>query len=139
MEHQRLFEGFELVSDLSVNFHKSKVHGINSKESFLETTFAFLSCSIGRLPFKFLGVSIGVNPRRKATSNTILDQFRIKLSVWRVRKLSIGGKVTLLNSVLNSLPIHLFYFFKATRVVINEIIKIQRAFLWGVGRRKEKD
>lgn len=85
----------------------------------------------------FLGIPNGANSRGKATWNTILDKFHCNLVVWRGRKLSIGGRVILLNSVLNSLPIHLFSFFKAPRLVINEIIKLQRAFL--LGERKKDD
>lgn len=39
--------------------------------------------------------------------------------------------MTLLNFVLNSIPIYIFSFYKAPKCVLQEIIRIQRDFLWG--------
>nr|KYP55770.1 Putative ribonuclease H protein At1g65750 family [Cajanus cajan] len=60
----------------------------------------------------------------------MLDGLRKHLSSWKHRHLSIGGRVTLINSVLNVMPIHFLSFFKAPNSVIKEIVTIQRAFLW---------
>ncbi|KAF1874036.1 hypothetical protein Lal_00041477 [Lupinus albus] len=40
-----------------------------------------------------------------------------------------GGRVVLINVVLNAMPIYLLSYFKAPRCVINKMIKIQRDFL----------
>jgi hypothetical protein len=45
--------------------------------------------------------------------------------------LSIGGRVTLINSVLSSLPLYYFSFFKAPSCVLKELVTVQRNFLWG--------
>lgn len=59
-----ILRGFELISGLRVNFHKSKVYGIHASQYFLQAASTFLSCIVGLLPFKFLGMPIGANPRR---------------------------------------------------------------------------
>lgn len=43
-----------------------------------------------------------------------------------------------LNFVLSNIPIFFFFFYKATKVILNEITKIQRYFLWGGGEDSEK-
>jgi hypothetical protein len=44
---------------------------------------------------------------------------------------SLGGRIVLLNSVLNSIPIFYLSFMKLPAVVLKKIIRIQREFLWG--------
>jgi hypothetical protein len=60
------------------------------------------------------------------------------MSTWSSRRLSYGGRVTLINSVLSSLPLYFFSFFKAPRCIINQLVKIQRKFLWGGGVENKK-
>lgn len=52
--------------------------------------------------------------------------------------MSLGRKVTLLNAVINNIPIYILYFFKTPRNVVDEISKIHRTFTWcnGDGKRK---
>lgn len=96
-----VFRGFELVSRLHVNFIKSKVIGLNIKQSFLEVTSSFLACGVRIIPFLFLGIPVGANPRMLSTHQPLLDNLRIYLSKWKGTFLSLGGRVTLLNYVLN--------------------------------------
>ena len=53
-----------------------------------------------------------------------------KLSKWAQKNISMGGKITLINSVLNALPIYLLSFFKIPQKVINRLVTLQRNFLW---------
>jgi hypothetical protein len=101
-----LLRSFELVSDLKINFIKSKLYGVNVVPSFLEVGSAFLSCRSDTLPFKFLGIPVGANPRRRATWKSIVEKMEKRLSSWSSRHLSYGGRVTLINSVLSSLPLY---------------------------------
>lgn len=50
--------------------------------------------------------------------------------MWKGKFLSIGGRITLINSVLNSIPIYYISFFKNLRVVLKMLIRIKREFLW---------
>ncbi|CAK8573397.1 unnamed protein product [Lathyrus sativus] len=59
------------------------------------------------------------------------------MSPWKGRLLSIGGRVTLINSVLTNFPIHHLSFFKASWKVLGELISLQRYSLWhGTDERK---
>ncbi|MCI29939.1 RNA-directed DNA polymerase (Reverse transcriptase), partial [Trifolium medium] len=50
---------FEAVSGLKVNFHKSMLVGVNVAESWLSEAAAVLGCSVGNVPFMYLGLPIG--------------------------------------------------------------------------------
>jgi hypothetical protein len=124
-----LLRSFELVSGLKINFIKSKLYGVNIAPSFLAAGSAFLSCQSESIPFKFLGIQVGANPRRRATWKPVVENMEKRMSTWSSRHLSYGGRVTLINSVLSSLPLYFFSFFKAPRCIINQLVKIQRKFL----------
>ncbi|XP_058764980.1 uncharacterized protein LOC131638429 [Vicia villosa] len=94
-----IFKGFELILGLKVNFHKSKVMGVNVAESFLETASHFLGCSREKLPFKFLGIQVGLNPRIGDSWKLVLNGLKNKLSCWKSRSLSIGGRIKGVNWV----------------------------------------
>jgi hypothetical protein len=111
-----VLRSFEIVSGLKVNFYKSKLYGINLVDSFLSASSSFLHCAVEAIPFCFLGIPVGANPRRRSTWLPIIESMKKRLNTWTGRTLSIGGRVTLINSVLSSLPLYFFSFFKAPSV-----------------------
>jgi hypothetical protein len=62
-----ILRGFEMASGLKVNFWKSGLIGVNVPSSFLNMASNFLNCRIGALPFKYLGLPIGANPKSLST------------------------------------------------------------------------
>lgn len=62
-----------------------------------------------------------------------------KLSTWKAKVLSSGGRLTLVKSVLVSLPLFYFSLYKALVSVINNLKKLQRYFLWGGSDEKQKN
>jgi hypothetical protein len=58
-----ILKWFELISGLKVNFFKGKLFGINVDECLLASAALFLKCMVGRLPFIYLGLPVGANPR----------------------------------------------------------------------------
>ncbi|XP_058757339.1 uncharacterized mitochondrial protein AtMg00310-like [Vicia villosa] len=119
-----------MVSGLRVNMWKSKMYGVGVDQYFLQAASQFLSCKLDRIPFKFLGVVVGGNPRRSTFLNPVITNMNAKLSPWIGRLLSIGGRVTLINSVITNLPVYYLSFFKLPIKVNEEIVKLQRNFLW---------
>ncbi|GAU49942.1 hypothetical protein TSUD_408370 [Trifolium subterraneum] len=133
-----LLRSFELASGLKINFVKSKLYGLNVDSRLLEAGSAFLSCRSEVIPFKFLGIPVGTNPRRQETWKPVVDAMIKRLNSWSSRQLSYGGRITLINSVLASLPLYFFSFFKAPCCVIKQLVRIQRNVLWGGGINYKK-
>ncbi|KAK2409977.1 hypothetical protein QL285_045372 [Trifolium repens] len=86
-----VLRSFEIVSGLKVNFYKSKLYGVNLDDNFLRASSSFLHCEVDSIPFRFLGIPVGANPRRSATWSPILESIKKRLGVWNGRNLSIGG------------------------------------------------
>jgi hypothetical protein len=55
---------FADMSGLKVNFNKSLLVGINIGDSWLTEAASILNCKVGKIPFLYLGLSIGGDPRR---------------------------------------------------------------------------
>ncbi|XP_058771931.1 uncharacterized protein LOC131645375 [Vicia villosa] len=89
----------------------------------------FFNCEIGApSSFVFLGIPVAINPRRCSTWRPIVDKLKKILGGWHHKHLSIGGRVVLLNSVLSSIPIFFFTFYKAPKAIVKRIIDIQRSY-----------
>lgn len=98
----------------------------------------FLACSVDRTSFKFLCIPVGDNPRKRSTWSLIVKKLKACLSTWRSRQLSVDGKITLINSVLSSLPLYFISFYKAPKKTMAELASIQRQFLWIGGDSNKK-
>ncbi|GJY40252.1 RNA-directed DNA polymerase, eukaryota, reverse transcriptase zinc-binding domain protein [Tanacetum coccineum] len=54
-----------------------------------------------------------------------------RLTSWKAKALSIGGRITLIKSILGSLPIYYLSLFKAPLKIINLLESIRSIFFWG--------
>ena len=89
----------------------------------------------GTFPFQYLGVPVGANMNLIKNWKSVLDRFSAKLSSWKSKYLSFGGRLTLVKAVLGNLPTYYLSLFKAPSGVLEEMEKIRRRFLWGGIRR----
>lgn len=85
-----ILRSFEFVSGLMLNFSKSNIVDINLQDNLLSAAYHFLSCCIGNVPFKFLGLPVGANPRRCSMRESVVGSLKMHLAVWKGRHLSIG-------------------------------------------------
>lgn len=88
-----IFRCFELIFGLKANFQKSSIFGLNVDHCFLMAAADFLHCRIDSLPFVYLGLPVGANPRRAETWRPIIDKVKRRLSSWKGKFLSFGGRV----------------------------------------------
>jgi len=124
-----ILRGFELVSGLKVNFHKSCLIGVNVPPDFMASACSFLNCRQGMMPFMYLGLPVGANPRRVETWEPLVEHLRRRLLSWGNRYISLGGRIVLLNAVLNSIPIFYLSLMKMAVKVLKLIVSLQRNFL----------
>ncbi|GAU25276.1 hypothetical protein TSUD_17890 [Trifolium subterraneum] len=80
-----ILRSFELASGLKVNFAKSCVMGVNVSSDFLGLAEHFLHCRTGSLPFMYLGLPVGANPRKEITWRPLLDTLAKRLNDWQIR------------------------------------------------------
>ena len=117
-------------ASMKINFNKIYILGINSGEDFFEVASDFLHCKVATFPLKFLGIQVGLNSRNMEVWRGVVNGIKKRLSSWKHKYISIGERVTLFNSVINSMPIHFLSFYKPPKSILKELVNIQRAFLW---------
>lgn len=134
----RILRCFFIASGLKVNLSKSKVFGVGVEHEELSRLAGILNCEPAAFPSTFLGLPIGANMSLCRNWKTVIDKFQSKLSKWKSSMLSFGGRLTLVNSVLSSLPLYFFSLFKAPKKIISTLESIRRNFLWGSYGRSRK-
>nr|GEV96913.1 RNA-directed DNA polymerase, eukaryota [Tanacetum cinerariifolium] len=98
----KILNYFHLASGLCINVNKSHVLGVGVPLDIVRQGALRIGCEFMQTPFKYLGVMVGDHMSRySAWSNTIQKVYG-RLSRWKVKTLSIGGRLTLLKSVLGA-------------------------------------
>ncbi|KAL8512998.1 hypothetical protein ACS0TY_019242 [Phlomoides rotata] len=126
-----ILRNFELLSGLSVNFHKSCIGGIHIDHRMMEETTGFLGCAVEQLPISYLGLQVGTTHWRSSAWVNLVARIRMRLAKWKDKNLSFGGRITLIQSVLSSIPTYYLSFYHFPKSVIKELTSIQRDFLGG--------
>ncbi|GKD33073.1 RNA-directed DNA polymerase, eukaryota [Tanacetum coccineum] len=104
---------FFMASGLKINLYKSKLMGVGVSMEDVELTTAMVGCSTLSPLFKYLGVNVGATMSRLNSWNEVSDKISSRLSKWKLKTLSIGGRLTLLKSVLTAIPLYHMSLFKA--------------------------
>lgn len=61
----------------------------------------------------------------------VVEKVKRKIKKWEARKMSFGGRITLLKAVLSSIPIYNLSFLPLPKLVGNHLRKLLCNFLWG--------
>jgi len=81
-------------------------------------------------PIHYLGVAIGIKRLPLSAFNPLLEKIRGKLSAWKVRTLCFAGKSTLVQSVLQSIPVYVTSSGWVSESFLEKVDGYCRRFLW---------
>ena len=97
-----LLTAFEQMSGLKINFHKSELfcYGL-AKDHEMDYSCLF-GCGIGSFPLKYLGIPMTHRRLRNSEWQCVIDRFEKRLAMWKGKLLSSGGRLVLINSVLDA-------------------------------------
>nr|GEV65940.1 RNA-directed DNA polymerase, eukaryota, reverse transcriptase zinc-binding domain protein [Tanacetum cinerariifolium] len=88
-------------------------------------------CEAGSFSFSYLGLPIGSNMSRIANWQILIDHFKARLSGWKANLLSIGGRLTLIKSVLGNLGIYYFSILRPLKWLLSLLKACALIFFWG--------
>ncbi|PWA80255.1 reverse transcriptase domain, Reverse transcriptase zinc-binding domain protein [Artemisia annua] len=129
---------FEKVSGLKVNLNKSRLYGVGVNSDEVVNMARWMQCSVGEFPFTYLGLPIGKCMRRESAWRGVVEKFKKRLCEWKAKTMSFGGRLTLVKSVLGSLPLYYFSMFRVPLCVTKKLERIRKDFFWGgVGENKK--
>lgn len=79
------------------------------------------------------GAASGAPFKDKSALDVVEERFSKKLALWKRQYLSMGGRLTLLKSILSGLPIYFMSLFIIPKSVAVTLERLCRAFLWEGG------
>ncbi|KAJ9535113.1 LOW QUALITY PROTEIN: hypothetical protein OSB04_un001809 [Centaurea solstitialis] len=134
----RVLKCFEACSGLKINLSKSSLSGVLVPKEEVKNLARRLSCKEESIPFNYLGLPVGGNMNLSKNWQPLIGKFKAKLSDWKARTLSIGGRCCLCKSMMGALGTYLFSLYKAPKKVINLLEGLRRNFFWGGTDEKKK-
>ncbi|KAL5549263.1 hypothetical protein UlMin_004494 [Ulmus minor] len=121
---------FSMCSGLKINMNKSSLAGIHMEDEEVMALAAVVGCEKGSWPMKYLGLPLGGNPNSTEFWNPVVEKVGKRLDGWKKSVLSKGGRLTMIQSVLSSIPIYFMSLFKLPNGVAALLEKMMRQFLW---------
>lgn len=124
-----LFEG---MSGLNINQGKSHLYPIKMVSN-MELLASVLGGEVGALPAIYLGMSLGAKSQSKEIWNYVLEKCFLekcekKLVKWKAQYLSKGGRLTLINAILDALPMYMLTLFPIPAGIVQRLDKLRRDF-----------
>ncbi|OIS95712.1 cbl-interacting serinethreonine-protein kinase 9, partial [Nicotiana attenuata] len=132
-----IFILFEATSGLHINWHKSFIYYVNEVME-LQSLADILGGNVGELPAVYLRMPLGAKSKSKGIWNGVLEKCEKKLANWKNQYLSMGGRLILINSVLDAMPTYMMSLFSIPVNVVKRIDALRRNFLWEGNSEKKK-
>ncbi|XP_022004276.1 uncharacterized protein LOC110901804 [Helianthus annuus] len=133
-----LYADDAIILGLKINLSKSNLYGIRVDLAEVKDKARAVGCNAENLPFKYLGLMVGANMNHINNWKPVYDIFEARLSFWKANLLSIGGRITLVKSILECLPNYYFSLYKAPTKVLKDLEALIKRFLWGGGSGEAK-
>nr|GEY27840.1 RNA-directed DNA polymerase, eukaryota [Tanacetum cinerariifolium] len=131
----RVLKVFHSASGLRINMKKSKLMGIAVDA---EQAIRQIGCMALKMPFKYLGSVVGDRMSRVKSWNDVIYTLVTRLSRWKLKTISIGGRLTLLKSILGSTPIFHMFIYKVPMAVLRTMEGIRARFFNGADNKVRK-
>lgn len=106
----------EVATGLKVNCSELTLSSIGEIPRF-ERLVEVLECDLVSIPITYLGLPLGARSKAVNIWNPVIEKMGRKLSSWKMKYLSSGGRLVLLKNALASMPIHFLSLFEAPKSV----------------------
>ena len=96
---------FEATSGLRINLGKSEIFPVGEVEE-VEELVVELGCRVGSLPSSYLGLPLGAHHNSLSVWDGVEERVRRRLALWKRQYISKGGRITLIKSMMASMPLY---------------------------------
>lgn len=130
---------YERLTGLKVNSAKSSFVPISIAPNLVSVVADILQCGPSTLPAKYLGLPLTTSQPRRGQYQSLILAVHNRMAGWKANLLSYGGRLTLLKSVMSSMPLHFMQVLALLKWVVKHIDRLRRSFLereWDMQRHK---
>nr|GEX02447.1 putative reverse transcriptase domain-containing protein [Tanacetum cinerariifolium] len=127
-----MFKGVRLNSSLNLS------HKFYADDAIFVGQCGKARMSYAQSTFSYLGTKVGCSMSRTHAWEEVIDKVSSRLSRWKMKTLSIRGRLTPLKSVLGSMPIFHMSIFKAPLTVLRKLESIRSHFFNGHDQASRK-
>eukprot|EP00253_Pinus_taeda_P015299 PITA_15299 len=129
---------FAEASGMEINKDKSCTFIFNTVETVKRHLSRLLGFKQGDLPTKYLGNILDYSSKRLKNWQGILNKLTNRMANWTFRTLNIAGRIVLVKSVLQAIPIYPLSSMAVPQGVCGKIREILRKFIWGGSSNQKK-
>ncbi|XP_012848325.1 PREDICTED: uncharacterized protein LOC105968242 [Erythranthe guttata] len=127
---KEIINKYERSSRQKTNMTKSGLYLGKGATAFKVQVEGILGIKTKDFPIIYLGVPVSVGRNKAVDYEFLVSKIRMKLEGWKTRLLSFGGKITLIKSVLASVPVYTLACSYVPKSVLNRIEQLMAMFLW---------
>nr|GEZ04378.1 RNA-directed DNA polymerase, eukaryota [Tanacetum cinerariifolium] len=138
MESLHIFFSRATSAGLKINIQKNQILGVGVHRNHVNQTALLIGYTVMQTPFRYLGVMVGGCMARKSSWSDIVHKSHHRLSKWKVKTLSIGGRLTLLKSILGATPLYNMSIYKVLIGILKEMESIRSNFFKGADHSDRK-
>ena len=127
-----VFDTFSIYSGLKLNKSKCKIAGIGILKGVSMELCGMECIDLTKNSVKILGIHFSYNKKIENEENFIklIKKIENVLKIWRIRNLTVQGKITIFKTLAISKVIHLALVTNIPQVIIDQLNKIQKDFIW---------
>ena len=127
-----VFDTFSIYSGLKRNKSKCEIAGIGVLKGVSMELCGMECIDLTKNSVKILGIHFSYNKKIENEENFIklIKKIENVLKIWRIRNLTVQGKITIFKTLAISKVIHLALVTNIPQVIIDQLNKIQKDFIW---------
>ena len=133
-----ILSAFEQLSGLKINFHKSELFCFGDAQAEANQYAELFGCEVGEFPISYLGIPIHFRRLTIAQWKHVEERLQKRLSSWKGKLLSLGGRLVLINAVLTNMVLYMISFFQIRKGVLHRLDYFRSRFFWQGDNEKKR-
>jgi len=136
--YYRIISEFCLATGMEINYEKSCFYSKGEAlDPDIQTLFPVPYYHLDE-GMTYLGYRLKPNCYKTRDWLWLIERIEHRIGVWCYRSLSLGGRLILIKSVIESMPVYWMTLHKIPKAILNHIRKLVVSFLWSGNHAEEK-